>query len=48
MKNRLGALLIALVVTITSCKKTIHYPAIPLTDYFITLQVGKYVTYRMD
>ena len=48
MKNRLGALLIALVVTITSCKKTISYPAIPLTDYFITLQVGKYVTYRMD
>ena len=48
MKNRLGALLIALVVTITSCKKTISYPAIPLTDYFITLQVGKYVTNRMD
>ena len=48
MKNRLGALLIALVVTITSCKKTISYPAIPLTDYYITLQVGKYVTYRLD
>ncbi len=48
MKNRPGVLLIALVVTITSCKKTIHYPAPPLTDYFISLQVGKYVTYRMD
>jgi len=48
MKNRLGALLIALVIAITSCKKTISYPAIPLTDYFITLQVGKYVTYRLD
>ena len=48
MKNRLGVLLIALVVAIISCKKTISYPAIPLTDYFITLQVGKYVTYRLD
>src|ERR1700722_11444298 len=48
MKKRLGALLIALVVAITSCKKTISYPAIPLSDYFITLQVGKYVTYRLD
>jgi hypothetical protein len=48
MKNRLGVLLIALVVVTGGCKKTIHYPALPLTDYFITLQVGKYVTYRMD
>ena len=49
MKNRLGCIIIiALVVTITSCKKTISYPADPLTNYFLTLQVGKYVTYRMD
>jgi hypothetical protein len=49
MKNRLGCIIIiALVVTITSCKKTIHYPANPLSNYFLTLQVGKYVTYRMD
>jgi hypothetical protein len=49
MKNRLGCIIvIALVVTITSCKKTISYPANPLTNYYLTLQVGKYVTYRMD
>jgi hypothetical protein len=49
MKNRLGyVIVLALVVTITSCKKTISYPANPLTNYFIGLQVGKYITYRMD
>src|SRR6201996_1474330 len=49
MKNRLGpVILLALVLAITSCKKTITYPARPLTSYFISLQVGKYITYRMD
>src|ERR1700692_80545 len=48
MKNRLGFILIALVVAMTSCKKKISYPANPLTNYFLTLQVGKYVTYRLD
>src|SRR5580704_9154513 len=49
MKNRRGhVILIALVVAITSCKKTISYPANPLTNYYIGLQVGKYITYRMD
>ena len=35
-------------VTAGGCKKTIHYPANPLTNYYIGLQVGKYITYRMD
>jgi hypothetical protein len=35
-------------LTISSCKKTIHYPGNKLPDYFIDLQVGKYITYRMD
>jgi hypothetical protein len=51
MKNRLGyvlAAVLALVVTITSCKKTLPPPGSPLTSYFIGLQVGKYITYRMD
>lgn len=32
----------------SSCVKKIHNPANPLTNYFLDLQVGKYVTYRMD
>src|SRR6201999_2372152 len=51
MKNRLGLVVLfalALVVTITSCKKTLPAPGSPLTDYFIGLKVGKYITYRMD
>ena len=48
MKNRLGFLVLALVVTITSCKKTVSNTGNPLTSYFISLQVGKYVTYRLD
>jgi len=56
-KNRPGialtlALLVAistLVIFITSCKKqTYTYPPSPLTNYFMPLQVGKYVTYRLD
>jgi hypothetical protein len=39
---------LALGVGISSCKKTVHYPANPLTNYYIGLQVGKYITYRMD
>jgi hypothetical protein len=31
----------------TSCRKTVPYSH-PLTDYFQPLQVGKYVTYRLD
>lgn len=51
MKPRPGLphiLLLCLVIVVTSCKKTIHYPATSLTDYFLTLQVGKYATYRLD
>src|ERR1700722_40192 len=42
--------LIVLILGVTGggCKKTIHYPANPLTNYDIGLQVGKYITYRMD
>jgi hypothetical protein len=51
MKNRLGFVIfpvLALVVTLSSCKKTLPAPGSPLTTYFIGLQVGKYITYRMD
>ena len=50
MKKRPGLLLIlALALAITSCKKTTYtYPANPLTNYFLSLQVGKYITYRLD
>src|SRR5579872_1103717 len=51
MKIRLRSLLfISLVLGLgcCSCKKRIDYPANPLTNYFLDLQVGKYVTYRMD
>jgi hypothetical protein len=48
MKNRLGLVALALVLAITSCRKTVPNPNNPLTNYFITLQVGKYVTYRLD
>jgi hypothetical protein len=41
-------ILLCLVIVVTSCKKTIHYPTTYLTDYFLTLQVGKYATYRLD
>jgi hypothetical protein len=47
MKIRL--LLILLIgLTISSCKKTISFQGNQLTNYYISLQVGKYITYRMD
>jgi len=50
MKNRPGLVwFLALVVIITSCKKSTYtYPANPLTNYFLPLQVGKYAIYRLD
>lgn len=51
MKFRLLSILLLaplLAAVFSSCKKTIHYPANPLTNYYIGLQVGKYITYRMD
>ena len=54
MKNRTGLVLaFAVVVAITSCKKTINFQKTPAfignpTDYFLPLQVGKYATYRLD
>jgi hypothetical protein len=41
-------LLLFLAIVVCSCKKTIHYPATAPADYFLTLQVGKYATYRLD
>lgn len=35
-------------LTISSCKKKISFPGNVLTNYYIPLQVGKYITYRMD
>ncbi len=51
MKVRLrfcGLTALVLGVTIISCKKTISYPGNVLTNYYMPLQVGKYITYRMD
>ncbi|MBS1605119.1 MAG: hypothetical protein JST42_20820 [Bacteroidetes bacterium] len=54
MNKRLGLLLsLTLVIAITGCKKTISYKQTSdfegdPTDYFLTLQVGKYATYRLD
>jgi hypothetical protein len=49
LKLRL-ALMVSLVMVTTSCKKTISIllRQIPLTNYWTSLQVGKYITYRMD
>ncbi len=48
MKNRTSLLLlIALVVTIFSCKKSTSFSG-NAADYFIPLQVGKYAIYRLD
>jgi hypothetical protein len=54
MKLRLSLVLaISLVVAVTSCKKTVNFKSTPaysgsLTDFWTTLQPGKYVTYRLD
>ena len=48
MKSHRGLLLFTLVVAISSCKKTVSNPGNPLTNYFLSLQVGKYATYRLD
>ncbi len=56
-KNRPGIVLtlaflvaaIAVMLSVTSCKRQVYtYPSNPLTNYFMPLQVGKYVTYRLD
>jgi hypothetical protein len=48
-RNRAGlAILLILIIAVNACKKTISYPAIPLTSYFTPMQVGKYNTYRLD
>jgi hypothetical protein len=39
---------VAVGVTVSSCKKTISYQGNLLPNYYISLQVGKYITYRMD
>jgi hypothetical protein len=51
MKNRmLFVLFIALSsgAMISSCKKTIPFQGNVLNNYYLSLQVGKYITYRMD
>ena len=30
------------------CKKTVHYNPVPVTGYFMPMQVGKFITYRLD
>ena len=54
MKLRLSLVVaISLVVAVTSCKKTVNFTSTSaysgsLTDFWTTLQIGKYVTYRLD
>jgi hypothetical protein len=50
MKIRTGLVcIVTLIVIIISCKKTTYnYPANPLTNYFMPLQVGKFSIYRLD
>ncbi len=49
MKNRVGLVIVlALIVAISGCHKTAPNPTNPLTNYFLDLRVGKYVTYRLD
>jgi hypothetical protein len=49
MKSVLKPVLLLLipVFVLTACKKTITYQSAALTDY-MPLQIGKYITYRMD
>ncbi|HEX9511434.1 MAG TPA: hypothetical protein VF939_13185 [Puia sp.] len=49
-RNRPAILLtLAFALAISSCKKTTYtYPPSQLTSYFMPLQVGKYITYRLD
>ena len=55
MKRRPGIILAltAILVIITSCKKTIDYTKTsdysgPLTNFFTPLEIGKYAIYRLD
>jgi hypothetical protein len=51
MKIRLRFVLfatLALGLAMGSCHKAASYPGNPLTNYYIGLHVGKYITYRMD
>ena len=53
MKLRLSLILLLSLMVVTSCKKTVHFNSTPgysgeLTDFWTPLQMGKYVTYRMD
>ena len=47
LRNALLTMLV-LGAGMSSCKKTISYQGNILTNYYMPLQVGKYITYRMD
>ncbi len=42
------ALILAILLIGTGCKKTINAPRPAVASYFISLQVGKEITYRLD
>ena len=53
MKLRLSLIILLSLMVVTSCKKTVNFTKTSsysgaLTDFWTPLQVGKYVTYRMD
>jgi hypothetical protein len=53
MKLRLGLIILLSLMVVTSCKKTVKFTKTSsysgeLTDFWTPLQLGKYVTYRLD
>lgn len=53
MKFRLSLILFLSISVVIGCKKTVHFTSTAgysgqLTDFWTPLQIGKYVTYRMD
>jgi hypothetical protein len=53
MKFRLSLIILLSLMVVTSCKKSVNFTKTAsysgaLTDFWTPLQIGKYVTYRMD
>lgn len=53
MKLRLSLIILLSLMVVTSCKKTINFTKTSsysgnLTDFWTPLEIGKYVTYRLD
>ena len=42
------ALILAVLLIVAGCRKTSNYHSVPVASYFMPLQVGKEITYRLD